>query len=765
MTGAGIELGRIIDELPALIWTSLPDGHCDFLNQRWFEYTDLDRATALGWGWQIVIHPDDRENMLETWRLIRASGEAQDLEARIRRHDGVYRWFLFRTCPIKDDSGRILKWCGMNTDIEERKQEEKLLTESEQRFRAIFDEAGAGMALADLTPGVPIKTNLALQSMLGCSEDELGRYETYNDLTWDADRAADAATFQELYDGRRDRMRMEKHFVRSDGRSIWANVIFTLLRNSDQVPRYIIAIHEDITERKRVVLELQERDDLLALAQKAARAMAFDWHFEKEVNTWSPEQEALYGLAPGTFDGTFESWKATIHPNDWPLVVKDLKRAHETGDISSEYRVVWPDGSLHWLSANGQMFFDNGGKPLRMVGFTADITPRKLAEERLRRNEAFLAEAQHLTRIGSFSWRLDNGEIMWSDQLYRIFEFEPDTPMTLEQIASRVHPEDVPLLHDMVERAGQAVSDFEYEHRLRLPDQSVKYVHLIAHLARDKDWVEYIGAVQDVTERKLGEEALGKARSELAHVARANSLSALTASIAHEVNQPLAGIITNASTCLRMLAAEPPNIDGARETVRRTIRDGNRVSDVIIRLRSLFVKKEVTEELINLNETTGEVIALSRSDLQSSGIILKQELLPDLPSVAGDRIQLQQVILNLLLNASQAMTDIDDRPRDLVIRTGLDEAENVLLTVKDTGVGFNPDNASRLFDAFYTTKKNGMGIGLHVSRSIIEGHRGRLWAAANDGPGATFSLSIPRAIEGVAGVTSLDPNSRTNFEP
>jgi C4-dicarboxylate-specific signal transduction histidine kinase len=255
--------------------------------------------------------------------------------------------------------------------------------------------------------------------------------------------------------------------------------------------------------------------------------------------------------------------------------------------------------------------------------------------------------------------------------------------------------------------------------------------------------MEYIGAVQDVTQRRFSEEALGKARSELARVARVLSLGVLTASIAHEVNQPLSGIITNASTCLRMLDADPPNIDGARETARRTIRDGNRASDVIKRLRALFSKKDFTVESIDLNEATQEVIALSRSELQRSQVVLRAEFARDLPAVAGDRVQLQQVILNLLLNAVDAMSNIDDRPRSLTIVTELEGSDRVRLSVGDVGAGFAPDSAEKLFDAFYTTKKSGMGIGLSVSRSIIEKHQGRLWAAPNDGPGAVFSFSIP----------------------
>jgi C4-dicarboxylate-specific signal transduction histidine kinase len=291
-------------------------------------------------------------------------------------------------------------------------------------------------------------------------------------------------------------------------------------------------------------------------------------------------------------------------------------------------------------------------------------------------------------------------------------------------------------------------SDVQLEFRLQMPDGAVKYVHVVAHIRGDHGQLEYIGAVQDVTERRSSEEALSKARSELSHVARVTSLGVLTASIAHEVNQPLSGIVTNASTCLRMLAADPPNVDGARETARRTIRDGNRASEVITRLRALYGKKEPTIESVDLNELTREVIALSLSELQRSRVLLRPELADDLPPVTGDRIQLQQVILNLIRNGSDAMSSVDDRPRQLLIRTERDESDRVSLTVQDSGTGFDPQAVDRLFEGFYTTKNDGMGIGLSVSRSIIESHHGRLWATLNNGPGAAFSFSIPRGPEG-----------------
>jgi C4-dicarboxylate-specific signal transduction histidine kinase len=222
------------------------------------------------------------------------------------------------------------------------------------------------------------------------------------------------------------------------------------------------------------------------------------------------------------------------------------------------------------------------------------------------------------------------------------------------------------------------------------------------------------------------------------------SLGALTASIAHEVNQPLSGIITNASTCMRMLDAEPPNVDGARETAKRTIRDGRRAADVITRLRALFSKKDTATELVDLNEATSEVIALSQSELERNRVIARTELANQLPHVTGDRVQLQQVILNLVRNASDAMSTVDDRPRHLLIKTEPDTGDRVRLSVQDAGDGFDPQAMKKLFDTFYTTKNDGMGIGLSVSRSIIESHHGRLWATPNDGPGSTFSFSLPR---------------------
>jgi PAS domain S-box-containing protein len=510
-------------------------------------------------------------------------------------------------------------------------------------------------------------------------------------------------------------------------------------------------LKKEVAERKRAEEALAASEHNLRLVVDSIPGLVALLTPAGEIELLNPQFVKYSGR-------TFEEvklWKTSsaIHAEDRPRVVQEFLRSTTAG-IPYEYeaRLLRFDGVYRWFQVRGLPVRDADGRILRWCVLLTDIDERKGAEDALKRSEAFLAEAQRLSRIGSLSWRVETGEITWSEELYRIFGFERDVPVTLDLIASRVHPEDIPLMNDMVERARGAVRDFEYEHRLLMPDNTVKYLHLIAHGIRDNyGRLEYIGAVQDVTQRRFSEEALAKARSELAHVASVTSLATLTASIAHEVNRPLSGIVTNASTCLRMLTLDPPNVEGARETARRTIRDGNRAADVITRLRALFSKKHTLAERVDLNDATREVIVLSLSELQRNRMILRCELADDLPLVAGDRVQLQQVILNLLRNASDAMNTVHDRPRELLIRTERDEGDRVLLSVKDAGIGFDPQTVDRLFETFYTTKNDGMGVGLCVSRSIIESHQGRLWATLNDGPGATFSFSIPRGLDGATG--------------
>ena len=450
-------------------------------------------------------------------------------------------------------------------------------------------------------------------------------------------------------------------------------------RIMDSLGKFASSAYQALKHIEDLKIQVSEREKAEAEVRELARGLEAKIRRLVEANVVGIVMWNLEGAITGANDAFLRMvqydredlasgrvrW-TDLTPAEWrghdERAVADLKATGIFQPFEKEY--FRKDGSRVPVLLGGALFEGSGNEG---VAFVLDLSDQKRAERALRRSEAFLAEGQRLSQMGSFSWRVATDEVTWSEQLYRIYEFEIGVPVTLDLIRTRVHPEDVSVLEKMkmVDQARGGANDFEWQYRLMMPDHSIKYLHAVAHATRDEDGqLEYIAAVQDVTARRLSEEALDKARAQLTHVARVTSLGVLTASIAHELNQPLSGIITNANTCLRMLAADPPDIDGARETARRTIRDGNRASEVIARLRALFTKKESTTEPVDLNEATREVIALSSSDLQRNRVILRQELADDLPPVNGDRVQLQQVILNLLLNAADAMSDIDDRPRD-----------------------------------------------------------------------------------------------------
>jgi PAS domain S-box-containing protein len=444
-----------------------------------------------------------------------------------------------------------------------------------------------------------------------------------------------------------------------------------------------------------------------------------------------------------------KTWQAGgfTHPEDTARSVEAFTRSIASGEpFEMEVRARRFDGVYRWFQSRGKPLRDASGRIVCWCNLLTDIDDRKRAEEGLRRSEAFLAKGQTLSLTGTFSWEFTTGAFIWSEELYRIYEFEPGTHITFEKIATRYHPEDKAIIASVAEQARRGVRSFDYAHRLLMPNGSIKHIHVVAHGSHNRDGqLEYFGGVQDITERHIADEALNKARTELAHMARVTSLGALTASIAHEVNQPLSGIITNAGTCLRMLNADSPNIDGARETARRTIRDANRAVEIISRLRALFSNRKTSTEVVDLNAASQEVISLSLRELQDGRVALQTEFADDLPSVQGDRIQLQQVILNLIRNAAEAMSDVDDRPRELVIRTAKVESDGVSVAVQDSGLGVEPGNLGRVFDSFYTTKADGLGIGLSVCRTIIETHGGRLWATVGVPHGAIFQFTLPGA--------------------
>jgi PAS domain S-box-containing protein len=518
---------------------------------------------------------------------------------------------------------------------------------------------------------------------------------------------------------------------------------------------------QDETERKLAEAALKQNEaalrqaySYLTEAQRLSQTGSFTWDVLADEHNWSEELRRIFGFELDA-KVTIAKVRATIHPDDMAEVERVLAGAAEGRDIDLVFRILRTEGEVRHAHVVGHRIEHIEDRPV-FLGALQDVTESKVAEEALRTREAelrrtnhFLTTAQRLSKTGSFIWNPGANERQWSEEMHRIFEQDLDKAMPSLITEQLIHPEDFPIIEALRRKASEG-HDFDGQFRLIVPSGKVKNLHVVGNsLSGGPDGPVFVGAAQDVTELKLREDALNTARAELAHVARVTTLSTLTASIAHEVSQPLSGILTNANTCLRMLAAQPPNLEGVAETARRTIRDTNRATEVIKRLRALFGRKAPITEPVDLNEAAREVIALTSSELQRSHVIVHTEFAGDLPAVYGDRIQLQQVILNLVMNAADAMTEVEDRQRIIVVHTHRDPGGRASLSVRDAGSGIDPQTLEKLFDAFFTTKAHGMGIGLFISRSIVESHEGSLWASANDGPGATFSFSIP-SVPGLA---------------
>ena len=383
-----------------------------------------------------------------------------------------------------------------------------------------------------------------------------------------------------------------------------------------------------------------------------------------------------------------------------------------------------------------------------------EIAGRKQVEETLRRSEGYLAEAQRLSHTGSWASMPAMGEIRYlSEECYRVLGFDPHGGQPrYETFFQRIHPDDQAKVREAVETAGREKAEFELDYRIVHPGGTIRDIHVVGHpvLSPSGDLVEFVGTVMDVTERKRAEEAREKLRqayADLAHVNRVTTLGELTASLAHEVNQPIAASVTNANTCLRWLTRDRPDLEEARAAALRIVKDGTRAAEIVNRMRLLFKKGTPHWESLDVNEVVQEMIVLLHREATKYSISFRTNLAADLPQIMADRVQLQQVLMNLMLNGIEAMKDVDGE-RELAIKSEQTQNEHLLVSVSDTGVGLPPNQADQIFNAFFTTKPQGTGMGLRISRSIVESHGGRLWAAGNASRGASFYFTLPIQVEG-----------------
>jgi len=422
-----------------------------------------------------------------------------------------------------------------------------------------------------------------------------------------------------------------------------------------------------------------------------------------------------------------------------------LAEIQHTGSMQPfEWEHVRKDGSRMPVLVGAAMF--EGEK--QGVAFVLDLTERKRAEQALRKSEAYLAEAQQLAHMGSWAWSPDTDLSYWSEECYRVLDFDPQDglPRFGDFFFQRIHPDDQPGVRELIQTAIREKEGWEADYRTVHPDGPVRDIHVVAHpvLSTSGDLVEFVGTVIDVTERKRAEQERARLRqleADLAHINRVSTLGEMAASLAHEVKQPIATARNNARAALNFLAKNPPDLGEVREALGCIVGDADRAGHIIDRIRAHIKKAPPRKDRFDLNEAITEVVELARSAIAKHKISLEMRLAEELSAVEGDRVQLQQVILNLTLNAIDAMSSVDG-PRDLLISTEQRDT-NGLISVRDSGPGIDPQKRERVFEAFYTTKSNGVGIGLSICRSIINAHAGRLWIEANEPRGATFQFTVP----------------------
>lgn len=502
-----------------------------------------------------------------------------------------------------------------------------------------------------------------------------------------------------------------------------------------------------ITQRQRMEAELERQREELRNTIDAIPGMVW---------SASPEGRLIFvnrrwndlGVSLGAPEhaGNGDIWRTIVHPADIGPMQRDWQAAIATGaPFENVSRMRGGDGVYRWMHIGAEPLRDASGAIRRWYGVNTDIEARKQAEHALRRSEAFLLDAQRLSRTGSIATSLPAGTMWWSDEAYRIFDYPREVTPSIDAILARVYPDDVATVRGAHEAALSGAREIDVEHRLLLPDGTVKHVHFVAHrAAADGEGDETVGALMDVTETKRAQEALARSTAELAHVTRVTMLGELAASIAHEVTQPMAAIVTSGDAGLRWLGRATPDIGEARQAITQMIRDARRASEVIARIRAMARKRDSQPATLDINEIAGETLELVQRELARHRVEVHIEFATPAPVVRCDRVQLQQVLINLLMNAAHAMSGVDG-PRILRIATsaGVDAPGHVMVTVQDTGTGISEESARRLFDAFFTTKAEGMGMGLSICRSIIEAHGGRIWAEAPEEGGARLRFELP----------------------
>jgi len=704
-----------------------------------------------------AIHPDDREAVFRTADEAIRSGTRADCEHRLVRPDGEIR-VVHSLGEVKKNSQGRTQMFGTTQDITDRKR----IEEERQNLSYALRESNARLEEAQRVAHIghyefnPIENQVTWSAEL-CriwgippvkGPIDLG---VVFEMVHPEDRELAARAVDEIIRSG-SHLKYEHRIVRPDGEVRFLQVLGTVKRDASGSAYELFGTCQDITDRKlaeqtlrRNQFYLSEGERLAHMGSWASKDLGIRWTDDLDIY-WSDEVYKIFGFDPKNGTPQLPQFLAAIHPQDRASLIEAMKKMHEQHcgcDVTN--RIVRPDGEIRYVRCVGVPVVEDGVFQ-GFHGTTMDVTEHELLTQELRRQQAYLTEAQSLTHSGSWACNLVTREIFHSsDENARLYGFDPSLgPIPFDSYYSTIFPEDERVLSAKLENAISSGADYDVEFRIRHTDGTIRSLRGIGHHNPSQEIGEYVGITMDITDRKRAEEERERLRqleADLAHINRVNMMGELAAALAHEIKQPIAASITSANALLRWLAHDPPDLERARAAAARIEQDGNRAADVINSLQSFFRRgTPAKHQSVDLQEIVGEMSVLLRAEADRHSITIDSELDAHMPKVLANRVQLQQVLLNLMLNAIEAMKDAGG---ELTIRSRADDDGHLLVSVSDTGVGLPAENTERIFDPFHTTKPQGTGMGLTITRSILESYGGRVWASANQGAGATFSFTLP----------------------
>jgi PAS domain S-box-containing protein len=705
------------------------------------------------------VHPEDRDRLQQIRDRATQNGMDLDVEHRILLPDGVIKYVHVVAHAGRDNSGN-LEYVGVVANITERKRAEEDrkrlsldLQESKARLEEAQRVAHMGHYYWDLSANRVIWSD-ELYRIYGLPPQEapidmaMVRELIHPDDREHVFRSAEEAIHRGVH------TEAEHRIVRPSGEVRTVQGLGTVKRDASGRAYEMFGTVQDITDRKRAEEALQRSQFYLSEGQRlahmgswASNDLGIRWSEGLDIY-WSDEVYKIFGLDPQNGPPNLKQYLDAIHPDDRASMAENIRMMHEQRcgcDVTK--RIVRPNGDIRYVRCVGVPIFESGVFKA-FHGTTIDVTEHELLTHELRREKAYLAEAQSLAHIGSWATNLVTRQVFHSsEENNRLYGFDvSQSPNPFDLHYSSILAEDEPALTAKLENAVRAGADFDVEYRIRRSDGTIRFLRGIGHHNPAQEFGEYFGITIDITDRKRAEEErerLRRLEADLAHINRVNMMGELAAALAHEIKQPIAAAAANAGACLGFLNGEHPDILEAREAASGTIGCARRAAEIIDHVRSLFKKNFPQREPVDVNELIREISLLLKNDIRRNSVTVRLELAESLPEIAGDRVQLEQVLMNLMLNAIEAMHDAKG---DLTITSQSTDDGDLSISVSDTGVGIPADKVDQIFDTFFTTKPQGTGMGLAISRSIVESHGGRLWATSNSEGGSTFQFILPYKV-------------------